>query len=116
MTEEKVEYRAGAGVVKHYSTRLKRNFKDGDWLNLVEAAQVISENSGREVKSRYLAEMVRRGHLHPDKSNPRGWLYKYDELKKEKVLPHVGRRKLDQPTENALRQRAFKARRRSVAE
>ncbi len=119
MTEEKVEYTAGSGgepKKHHYSTRLRRNFKDGDWLNLVEAAAILSANSGREIKSRYLAEMVRRDQLHPDQSNPRGWLYEYTELKDKQVLAHPGRRKLDQPTGNTLRQREYKARRRSVAE
>lgn len=116
MTEEKVEYTTGTLKPHHFSKRLKRNFRDGDLLTRLEATQVISENSERDIQPRYLIEMVRGGRLHPERVSERIFLYPYAELKKQFVSARAGHPTGDRPTDNALRQRKFKARRRSVAE
>ena len=61
--------------------------------------------------------MVEEGRLHPEKLSPRIFLYNYAEVKKHYVESHAGRHQEENPNDNALRQREFKARRRGeVAE
>ncbi len=97
----------------HYSERLGRFFEDGDELTREEAAVVLSHNSGRGIEPKYVFDLVRLGVLHPRYLSPRKLLYKYSEVKSYAVASHVGKRPHAQPTENALRQRRFRERRRA---
>ncbi len=96
----------------HYSDRFRRYFEDGDELTREEAAVVLSHNSGRVVEPKYVFDLVRLGVLHPRYLSPKKLLYKYNEVKSYVVASHVGRHASDLPTDNALRQRRFKERRR----
>jgi hypothetical protein len=97
----------------HYSERLGRFFEDGDELTREEAAAVLSRNSGREIESKYVFDLVRLGVLHPRYLSPRKLLYQYSEVKSYVVASRVGKRPHAHPTENALRQRRFRERRRA---
>ncbi len=96
---------------RHYSHRLGRTFQDGDELTREEAAQVLSENAGRTIDPKYVYDLVRQGTVHPRYLTERKLLYQYSEIKDYVVAPHAGKRVHENPTANALRQRAFKARR-----
>lgn len=101
--------------MEHYSERLGRNYQDEDWLSRTDAAEVLARNSGREkVSTDYLVTLAHRGVLHPMKPSYHVLLFQYKELKDLKIDQQPGRKKFDHVTDNVLRQRAFKARRKAA--
>lgn len=94
---------------RHYSTRFGRQFADGDELTREEVAQVLSENSGRDVVPKYVYDLVREGIFHPRYLSPRKLLYQYTECKDYVVSLHAGKHLQAAPLDNAERQRKFKA-------
>jgi hypothetical protein len=101
---------------RHYSERLGRAFRDGDELTREEAAQVLAENSGRPVEPKYVFDLVRLGIVQPRYLSPRKLLYQYSEIKQYVVASHVGKKPHEKPTDNALRQRRFRDRRRGASD
>jgi len=96
---------------RHFSSRLGREFQDGDLLYLDEVAKVLTENSdGRQITVKYVTELVVKGML-PAEGKPRQRLVKYSDVRYRRVLNQPGKRKHDNPTPNALRQREFRKRR-----
>ena len=98
--------------MEHWSERFDRNFKDDDWLDRHEAAQVLSANSGRMIYPEYLSSLVQRGVLHPRKVGGRLLRYQYSELRTRVVRRESeGRPQTDSPSPAAVRMRAYRARR-----
>ena len=97
---------------EHFSKRLGRNYVDDDLLTREEAAEVLSTNACRDISSKYVTDMVAVGIIRSAKKlSPRKLLYQYSDLRHYVVASRPGRRAQDQPSPNALRQRAFKERR-----
>ena len=102
----------GRAKQTHYSERLGRDFADGDELTREEVAGVLSENSGRPVAPSYVTDLVRERIFHPRYLSPRKLLYQYSEVRSYFVSTRgPGRREHTLPSDNALRQRRFRARR-----
>lgn len=95
----------------HYSSRLRRNFEDDDWLLVYEALDVVRANSGGvSVPNRYITDQVQLGKVHPMKSG-RFNLYKYSEIKGLTYKRGPGRRRQENPSPVAERVRKFRAKR-----
>ena len=65
-----------------------------DWLTTSQAAQIISQNSGKEVSSDYINQLVRHGKLTARKLDERTNLYKREEV--ERIGVEGGRGKREQ--------------------
>lgn len=100
--------------MSHYSDRLERYYRDGDLLSVPEVVEVISTNSDRIVSDRALSDIARLHNLRRERPSPRAVLYHYEDIKNIVVASKRGRHTLTNPSSNALRQRAFKARRRAA--
>ncbi len=87
---------------QHFSSRLGRYWQASDVLYLDEVAEVLSENSGRLIATKYV-------------TGGRNHYVQYSEVQYRRVINQPGRRKKENPTPNALRQREFKARRATSA-
>jgi hypothetical protein len=87
---------------------------DEYWMTAAQAAAYLSERSGHAVSVSYLNQLIRHGRLVPRKVGPRLNLYPYSQIStiivERKPGPKQGPR-LTNPSANALRQRAHKARR-----
>ena len=70
-----------------------------DWLTTSQAAQIISQNSGKEVSSDYINQLVRRGKLTPRKLDRRTNLYKREEV--ERIIVEDRRGKHEQKRKRA---------------
>lgn len=99
----------------HFSERLGRHFQDGDELTPAEVAQVVAENSGHEVKAKRVWDLAEQYSLsrHYPYPQSRLVLYQYSEIKSLVVSDKRGRRPSALPSQVALRQREYKARRAS---
>ncbi len=95
---------------RHYSSRLGRQFRDGDELTRDEAAQVLSENSGRPIAPKYVYDLAHEGTLHPRYLSKRKLLYQYSEVKDYVVAAKQGRHQNPgMPSDLALRVRRHRA-------
>jgi len=99
--------------MEHYSLRLERNYRDDDWLTRDEVVKVVEQNSGRPILPRSVNKYGERAGWHPDRGNPRVLLYKYSEVKDAVMRAGTGRKLHDNPSPTAVRQRAFKGRRKA---
>ena len=90
--------------MQHWSERFDRYFKDDDWLDRHEAAQVLTENSGRPILPEYLAAQVQRDKLHPQLRRGKRY-YRYSELSAMRVAAQGGRPQSPNPSPAALRKR-----------
>jgi len=70
---------------------VQRNVSPDDWLTPAEAALILSQNSGKEVKQEYLGQLVRQGRLKPYKITARLNLYRRGDVEKI-VIGKRGRR------------------------
>ena len=95
---------------QHFSSRLGRYWQASDVLYLDEVAEVLSQNSGRPIPRKYVTDMVTKGML-PAGGLPRNYYVQYTDVQYRRVINQPGKQKSDNPSPNALRQRAFKARR-----
>src|SRR2546427_1222103 len=86
---------------------------DEYWMTAAQAASYLSERSGHVVSVSYLNQLIRHGRLTPRKIGPRLNFYPYSQIStivvERKPGPKQGPR-LANPSTNALRQRAHKAR------
>jgi hypothetical protein len=62
-----------------------------DWLTASQAAQIISQHSGKEVSSDYINQLVRHGKLTPRKLDERTNLYKREEVERIVVEDQRGK-------------------------
>jgi hypothetical protein len=99
--------------MNHWSDRLNRYYRDDDLLVPAEVAEVVSVNSDRIIRPKYVSDLARIHNLEKESPLPGVVAYRYSQVKNIKVAPHRGRRALANPSCNALRQRKFKARRRT---
>ena len=87
---------------------------DEHWMTAAQAASYLSERSRHSVSVSYLNQLIRHGRLTPRRIGPRLNLYPYSQVSRivveRKPGPKQGPR-LANPSTNALRQRAYKARR-----
>jgi hypothetical protein len=95
---------------QHFSSRLGRYWQASDVLYLDEVAEVLSQNSGRPIPRKYVTDLVTKRMLAASGTG-RSHYVQYIEVQYRRVINQPGRRKHDNPSSNALRQRAFKARR-----
>ncbi|MFL5663985.1 MAG: hypothetical protein ACJ8BW_21985 [Ktedonobacteraceae bacterium] len=95
---------------RHFSSRLGRYWQAGDVLYLDEVAEVLSENSGRPIATKYITALIVKGMLAAD-GPPRNRYVQYTDVQYRRVYNQPGKHKHNDPSPNALRQRAFKARR-----
>ena len=98
---------------EHFSKRLGRNYVDDDLLTR-EATEVLSTNAGRDISPQYVTDMVATGIIQSAKKlSPRKLLYQYSDLRNYVVASRPGRKAHEDPSPTAVRQRAFKARRKA---
>ena|SRR5438067_9233073 len=87
---------------------------DEYWMTAAQAASYLSERSGHSISVSYLNQLIRHGRLTPRKIGPRLNFYPYSQIStilvERKPGPKQGPRNAH-PSANALRQRAYKARR-----
>ena len=100
---------------EHYSERLGRNFRDGDYLSVQEARAVLAQNRGGPVSMDLVSHYLSRVGARRMEINKRVHLYLYDDLKNIVVPTTRGRSAAPSATPGALRQRAFRARQREKA-
>jgi hypothetical protein len=100
-------------AMNHWSDRFNRYFQDDDRLLPSEVAEVVSVNSDRIISPKYVWDLAKMHKLDKESPYPGVVLYRYDQVKAIKVAARRGRRSLSNPSDNALRQRKFKARRAS---
>ncbi len=97
---------------QHYSERLGRNFRDGDYLSIQEVRAVLAQNRGAPISMDLVSHVLVRKGCRRMEVNSRIHLYLYDDLKNI-VVPQVrGPAASPSATPGAIRQRAFKARQR----
>ena len=99
---------------QHFSSRLGRYWQASDVLYLDEVAEVLSQNSGRPIEKKYVTDLVTKKLL-PVGGSGRNHYVQYSEVQYRRVINQPGRRKKENPTPNALRQREFKVRRATSA-
>ena len=100
--------------MSHFSERFYCDFQDEDILTSHEVREVVAANSPERhlpISPRWLSDTARALDLPKRKPGPRDVFYKYKDIKNLVVAATRGRRAHDQPSPNALRQRAFKERR-----
>jgi hypothetical protein len=98
-------------IMNHYSTRLQRDFRDGDWLTRGEVARVLGENRGRALPAdRLVNDFARRRGWHVDRSDKYAPLYRYAEIKDCVIEQRRGRKASSEPSPVALRVRAYRSR------
>ena len=105
MNEEKRE---------HYSERLHRNFRDGDYLTIQEVRSVLAANRGQEISVDLTSNAMRQNNVRRMEVNKRVHLYLYDDLKNIVVKVGRGRAAAPSPTAGAERQRRFRERHRAA--
>ncbi|MHB8598253.1 MAG: hypothetical protein ACYDER_15730 [Ktedonobacteraceae bacterium] len=105
-------------MMEHYSQRLGRNFQNSDWLTRNEVASVIETNSGRPVTQlRFVRDIaVREGWRVEGDKFSHILLYHYEDCKNFVLRRQSGRRVLDAPTPNTLRQRKLREKRQKTEE
>lgn len=101
---------------RHYSERLGRNFRDGDYLSVQEARAVLAANRGSSISIDLVSHHLKRVGARRMEINSRVHLYLYDDLKDIVVPTTRGRAASPSASPGALRQRAFKARQRQKKE
>lgn len=101
---------------KHYSKRLGRNFRDGDYLSVQEVRAVLEANRGAPISMDLVSHYLKRVGARRMEVNSRIHLYLYDDLKDIVVPTTRGRVASPSATPGAIRQREFRERQRAKKE
>lgn len=88
-----------------------QKYNPDEWLNSAQAARVVSENNNRPVSREFLARLAKLRKLTTWRVDGRTVLYNAAQIDALRISSTRGRKALDNPSPNALRQRKHKARR-----